>query len=210
MNLNLPMNQSARRMLTAAIMAMTAVMAGCASAPSHFYTLNATATGGGEALADCVVVVGPLTVAGAVDRPELATVASANQMEFDEFDRWAEPIGENIASAVSANLGTLLGTVHTASAPVPGMGPAYHVAMRIEHFEQVRGTGKMAGEALVEVLWTLRTPADRSVRSERSVIREPVATDDSEALVAAYSRALADVSAEIAKAIRTAEADKKP
>jgi uncharacterized lipoprotein YmbA len=186
------------------VVSVAAGLTGCASAPSHFYTLNSTAKADGAPRPACSVVVGPVFIPGSIDRPQFVVATSPNRVEFDEFNRWAEPLSENIAAVVSADLGTLLGTKRTASAPMPDFGPAYHVTIRIEHLEFVRGTGKTAGEAQVDAFWAVRNPADQNVDSGHTLAREPVQDSESEALVAAYSRALAKVSGDIANAIRPA------
>jgi uncharacterized protein len=186
---------------------VAAVAGGCASAPSHFYTLNATAQSTDAPAVNCAVIVGPVFIPGSVDRPQFVVEAAPNRVEFDEFNRWAAPLDQSIARVVSTDLGTLLGTPRVASAPMPDFGLAYQVTIRIERFESVRGGEKNSnGEALVDAVWVVRDPAGNHVRSGRTVAREPVQGDSFDALAAAHSRALAKVSSDIGAAIRT-EAD---
>jgi uncharacterized lipoprotein YmbA len=187
---------------------VAATVAGCASAPSHFYTLNSTAKAVEPSLPDCAVVIEPVFVPTTIDHPQFLTVISPNVVEFDEFNRWAGPLDENIASVIGTDLGLLLGSSHVASAPLPGFGPAYHVTIRMENFEFKRGTGKAGGEAVVRALWTVRNPAGQKVGSNHTLVQEPVSDGNREALVAAYSHALATVSTDIATIIRTADGKK--
>ena len=188
---------------------MAVAMAGCASAPSRFYTLNATAKSGADAPVPCAVLVGPVFIPAAVDRPQFVVSTATNSVDLEEFNRWAAPLGESVARVVSANLGLLLGTTRAASAPMPDFGPAYRVIIRIERFESAIGGGKMAGEALVDAVWTVRSPSGQSVDSGRTIAREPAPGSSFEALAAAHSRALAKVSMDIAASIRMAESEKK-
>jgi uncharacterized protein len=188
---------------------MAAAMAGCASAPSHFYTLNAAAKGDGGSPVPCAVLVGPVFVPASVERPQFVLTTATNRVELEEFNRWAAPLGESIARVVSANLGVVLGTTRAASAPVPNFGPAYQVTIRIERFESALGSGKVSGEALVDAVWTVRNPSATSVDTGHTVAREPAPGNDFESLAAAHSRALAKVSSDIAVAIRMAESEKK-
>src|SRR5277367_3701173 len=89
---------------------VAAIAAGCASAPSRFYTLNSTAVSDGSPAASYAVVVGPVSVPGLVDRPQFTILLGTNQVEVDEFDRWAEPLNDGIARAIAGDLATLLGT----------------------------------------------------------------------------------------------------
>jgi uncharacterized lipoprotein YmbA len=179
------------------------VVAGCASAPSRFYTLASTEKGDGAAATNLAVVVGPVSIPASVDRPEFVVTTAPNRVDVEEFDRWAEPLDEGIARAVSGNLRTLLGA-RVASGPIPDFGPAYHVAIHMERFESVRGDGKTNGEAVVDALWTIRGPQGQSVGSGRTLAEEPALGGSIDTLAAAHSRALATLSAEIANALKSA------
>src|SRR5690242_18693638 len=96
---------------------VAAAAAGCASAPSHFYTLDSTAAGDGAPAASYAVLVGPVSVPAVVDRPEFTVQIATNRVEVDEFNRWAAPLNENIARVVAGDLVVLLGTPHVATAP---------------------------------------------------------------------------------------------
>ena len=185
---------------------LAAVAAGCSTAPSRFYTLNAEAHDTAPAAPPCSVIVGPVSVPSAVDRPQVAVTSGPNRVEYDEFNRWAAPLGESIARVVSADLGQLLGTPRAASAPLPDLGPAYRVTIRVERFESVLGGSSANSEALVDALWTVRGPAGQSVDSGRTIARERAPGSSYEALAAAHSRALAKLSTDIAAAIRASAA----
>ena len=88
-----------------------ALAAGCASAPSRFYTLAATATPVGAPSARYAIVVGPVSIPPEVDRAELVIQVAPNRVELDEFNRWAGPLADGIARAVAGNLSVLLGII---------------------------------------------------------------------------------------------------
>lgn len=188
---------------------LAVLMAGCASAPSRFYTLNASAKGNDAPALPCSVLVGPVYVPAQVDRPQFVVTTAPNQIEVDEFNRWGAPLGDAIASVVSVDLGVLLGTSQVASAPLPDFGPAWHVSIRVEQFESVRSAGKQDGEVMLDALWTVRDPSNHGMYSGHTVAREAAQGSGCDALAAAHSRALAKLSADIAAAIRLAAANKK-
>ena len=179
-------------------------VAGCTSAPSRFYTLNSTAAAGGAPAASYAVLVGPVTVPAAVDRPQFAVQVTTNRIAIDEFNRWAAPLNENIARVVASDLVVLLGTPQVAAAPLANFDPAYRVTIDIQRFESVRNDS-----VLVEAVWVVRRAAGGTARSGRTTAHEPAQADGFDALAAAHSRALAKVSGDIAAAIR-AEAAAKP
>ncbi len=179
------------------------VAAGCASAPSRFYTLNSTAKGNGTSAANYAVAVGPVTVPAEVDRPQFTVQLAPNRVAVDEFNRWAAPLNENIARVVAGDLATMLGTPRVTSGALTSFIPDYRVTLDIQKFASVPGKSVQ-----IEAVWIVRKSAGGVSLSGRTIASEP-APGDYEALAAAHSRALAKVSSDLAAAIRT-EADAKP
>jgi uncharacterized lipoprotein YmbA len=179
--------------------AFVAVLAaGCASAPSKFYTLNATAKNDGTPAVNYSVVVGPVSVPAEVDRPQFTVQVAPNQVVVDEFNRWAAPLNENIARVVAEDLTTLLGTSQVSTLPLANFEPAYRVSIEVQQFESVPGKS-----ALVEAVWVVQKASGKVSLSGHTLATEPVSGDGFNALAAAHSRALAKVSSDIAAAIRT-------
>jgi len=186
------------------LLLLAAVAAGCSSAPSRFYTLNATAVGEPSAKSDWAVVVGPVSIPAEVDRPEFTVQVAPNRVAVDEFNRWAAPLNANIARAVAGNLSALLGTPNVATLPLAGFDSAYRVTINVQKFESAPGKS-----VLVDAVWVVHAPAGGATLSGRTVASELAADDSFDALAAAHSRALAKVSVDIAAAIH-AEAGAKP
>ncbi|HTQ25048.1 MAG TPA: PqiC family protein [Candidatus Binataceae bacterium] len=181
---------------------IAAAASGCGTtAPSRFYTLDSTAAPAGAASGADAVMVGPVSVPAAVDRPQFVVQVAPNRVDVDEFNRWASPLGDAIARAVAGDLVKLLGTPNVAVAPLANFAPAYRVTIDVQRFDSVPGQA-----ALVEAVWTVRKTAGGETRSGRTVAQEPVKGEGFDALAAAHSRAIAKVSGDIAAAIR-AEAE---
>ncbi len=193
----------AQLMLSLAVVAAAA--SGCGTtAPSRFYTLDATAAADGAAPVAAAIMVGPVSVPAAVDRPQFVVQAAPNRVEVDEFNRWAAPLNDSIAQAVAGDLVKLLGTPQVAAGPLANFAPAYRVPSDVQRFDSGPGPA-----ALLAAGWTVRRTADAVTRTGRTVAREPVQGGGFDALAAAHSRALATMSADIAAAIR-AEAEDRP
>jgi uncharacterized lipoprotein YmbA len=185
-----------------ALALMVAVAAGCgASMPSQFYTLDATATSAGAPAAGYAVLVGPVTIPAAVDRPQFVVQVAPNRVTIDEFNRWAAPLNDGIAHAVAGDLAVLLGTTDVAAAPIANFNPAYRVTIDIQRFDSVLGEA-----VVVDAVWAVRTTTSGDTRSGRTLARETVQGQGFDALAAAHSRALARVSTDIAAAIQAAHA----
>jgi uncharacterized lipoprotein YmbA len=178
--------------------------ASCASAPARFYNLDSTATPDAVPATRAAVMVGPVSVPAAVDRPEFVVQTAPNRVEVDEFNRWAAPLNDAIAQAVAGDLVKLLGTPDVADAPMANFEPAYRVSIDVQRFESVPGHS-----VLVEAMWTVHRTEGGETRSGRTTAPEAVQGDSFDALAAAHSRALARLSGDIAGAIR-AEAEDKP
>ena len=191
-------------LLLAAILA--ALLAGCGTTPpSSFYTLDSAATAADGPAVGSAVIVGPVSVPGAVDRPEFVVQVAPNRVEIDEFHRWAGPLGDAIAGAVAGNLAALLGTPQVATAPIANFQPVYRVTIDVQRFESAPGEA-----ALLEAVWVVRATANGSTpRSGRTVAREAVQGDGYEALAAAHSRAIARLAEDVAAAIRAQETAKR-
>lgn len=183
--------------------------AGCASPPSRFYTLNSTAKADGSPPAAYAILVGPVSVPAAVDRPQFTLQVATNRVVVDEFNRWAAPLNENIARVITADLAVLLGTSRVATAPLANFDASHRVTIDIQQFESLRNEAKQNEAVLVRAVWVVRRSSGGVARSGHTVVRESVAGDSFEALAAAHSRALAKISGDIAAAIR-AEAAENP
>jgi uncharacterized lipoprotein YmbA len=170
--------------------------AGCSTAPSRFYTLDSTVTASGAPAAPYTVMVGPVSIPPAVDRPQFVVQVAPNRVDLDEFNRWAAPLDDAIARAVAGDLAALLGTRDVAAAPLANFDPEYRVTISVQRFESVQGK-----EALVDAIWVVRKK-DGKTRSGHTIAREAVQGEGFDALAAGHSRALAKVSTDIAAAIR--------
>jgi uncharacterized lipoprotein YmbA len=192
--------RGARQTLPAAVLLLLAALAGCASpTPERFYML---AAGSPQqrvqfAGAACSVAVGPVTVPAMVDRPQMVMRTGPNRVMITEQSRWAEPLKDGIARAVAADLAQLLGKAWvSAYSQETVLDADYRVPIDVQRFESAPGVA-----ATIDVLWAVRA-SGHTLRSGRSVIREPVERGGEEALVAAHERALAALSRDIAAALR--------
>jgi uncharacterized protein len=185
-------------MLVAALLALGA----CASTPSRFYILNPLSTSevipATAAAQGPVIAVGPVTVPKYLDRPQIVTRASRNQLTLGEFDRWAEPLPDNISRVLGENLARLVPTDHILLQTWPR--PAnldYQVTVEVLDFE-----GGLGGESVLLALWSLLDGAERTLMTRRASLQVPVGGRDYEALVQAMNQMIGTLSRDIAEAIQ--------
>ena len=189
---------AARIVVLLSIACITASSVGCGTTPpSRFYALGSTATADGAPSVRDAVIVGPVSIPASVDRPQFVLQVAPNRMQVDEFNRWIAPLNDSIARAVAGDLSVLLGTPDVATAPFANFEPVYRVTIDIQRFESIQGEA-----AVVDAVWAVRKTAGGETRSGRTVAREALQGEGFEALAAAHSRALAQLSGDIAAAIR--------
>jgi uncharacterized lipoprotein YmbA len=177
------------------------LIAGCGTSPKQsYYTLSAQEApdSAAPAKAAYTVAVGPVTVPAVVDRNQIVLQMGANQVEVSDYHRWADPLRRAIPRVVAAGLARELGNARVLVYPPSGSEVSdYRVFLDVKRFESDLGKS-----VTLEMAWSVRRSAPGDLRSGSSVVREPVGAAGYDALVAAHSRALARVSADIAGAIR--------
>lgn len=186
-----------------AIALAVSVLGGCASPKAAFYTLSPEARSDSiRSGAPLIVVIRSVTVPELVDRPQMVVSAGDNQVTINEYARWADPLKSQIPRVVALNLGVELGSTQVSVYPI-GADPtaAWRVQIDVQRFDATLGE-----LATVDVLWSVAPPGKSSPLTGRTQASERCSGPGYDALVAAYSRALATVSGDIAAAIHPAVA----
>jgi hypothetical protein len=185
------------RAVLATLAGMAALAAGCGTTPpSVFYTLRAADPAPAES-SSISVIVGPVTLPEAVDRPQLVVSTGGNRVEIAEFHRWAEPLKREIPRVIASQLGRQLGTTSAGTfTDVSISNPDYRVLVDVQRFELRRGE-----ETVVEAVWSVRAQAG-ATRTGHTRAQERVADASYDAMVAAQRRALTAVSRDIGNALQ--------
>jgi len=185
-----------RLVTIAAVFTLTAVVAGCASPPSRFYSLSA-ATEPTAPSSNLSIAVGPVSVPAVVDRPQIVVNVGPNQVRLEEFNRWAAPLQNNIARVVADNLVLMLGTPRVIlSEQLLSADADYRAAIDVQSFQSAPGEA-----AILDAVWSVRRSKDGKAETGRTTVRETMQEKGYDALAAARSRALARLSRDIAAAV---------
>ncbi len=178
-------------------------LAGCASSPpARFYTLTplvpAEEKHAAPAANPVSVSIAPVEVPEYLDRPQIVTRDGPNELRLAEFDRWAGSLGDNIGTTLAEDLALLLGSDRIYVYPRPlAVKADYAVNMRVLRLDCVPGD-----RVLLKAQWTLSAGAERKVVATRVTTSTERLTDARyETMVAAVSRAVEQVSREIAREI---------
>jgi uncharacterized lipoprotein YmbA len=188
-------------------LAMVMLLAACGSTPKdRFYTLAPASAVAPAATAGAParygVAIGPVRVPEALDRTQMVVREGPNRVEILDQHRWAGSLRSEIARALAANVGAQLPdaqvSVHDAQA---GRNAAYRVAVDIERFDAT-----VNDSVAVQALWTIRQEGGRELGSGRFAATEPTGPGGYDAIAAAYAKALAAMSGQVAQAVRAAQA----
>jgi uncharacterized lipoprotein YmbA len=180
------------------------MLAGCGvSKPSRFYILTPVAGEDTVAMTGTApsLGIGPVRFPAYLERPEIVHRSGDNQLHYAGTQRWAEPLKNGFNRILAENLSVLLPTDQVVLHPWSRASlPDYQVVLDVTRFD-----ADSSGMVILSGSWELVRAGDNPlVRRERFSYREPAGALEYPAIVAAQSRALQDLSREIATAIRGA------
>ena len=158
-------------------------------------TSSSAATPTGE---DLTVAVGSVELPGHLEGKEIVTYHQRYRVSSAEFDRWAEPLDENISSTLVENLSMLLPSSRVFADPASlARDPDYRVRVNVMAFGS-----DPSGDVILNTSWTIRDADRAPVKLAKKRYSAPRQGDDMVALVAAMSRAIELLSRDIADALR--------
>jgi len=179
--------------------------------PARFYTLQSLTNeaagkrgfnteGARDAANGVAIGLGPLTLPTLLERPQIVTRMGDNELTFAEFDRWAEPLDENIYRVLTENMSILLNTGYVYDYPWKSAARIdYQVAIDVIRFDVTAD-----GETFLVARWTIYDGDGRNVlMKKKSHFEKSVATKEYPSFVSALNRDLNDFSREIAGAIKS-------
>lgn len=189
---------------TMRVLAVSAILglAGCASAPLHYYTLVPAAgamTNTGQP-AGLPFELLPVSVPAQVDQPQLLVRQGGQDVAPLGSERWIAPLGDEVRSAMSADLAAELNSQDVSGLPANGK-PRLRIKLDLRRFDSAPGS-----YALIEAAWSVRLLSGSDLADEpvacSSLIRETVAPGYT-ALVQGHQRALGQLAAQVAAVARS-------
>jgi uncharacterized lipoprotein YmbA len=196
-----------RRALTMLGIAALLLSACTPTQPTRFYTLSGLMTPPADPTPDApslgFIGVGPVTLPAYVDRPQIVRRAGATRVVLADFDSWIEPLDSMVPRVLVENLSLLLGTDDIwllGQRRPPRLD--YQVEVDVTRFD----ANAESGDAVLDARWFIYGGADeRLLASDRATILERATPSDGlEGEVAAMSRAVGELSRELAEAIQAA------
>lgn len=175
-------------------------LAGCASAPTHFYTLQQSTSARADApavSAPFLVEIMPVAVPAQVDQAEMLVRQSEQRVVVLDNERWAAPLAAELRGAFATDLVATLGTRDVYGLPHPPATTVYRVQIDIRLFDSWPGR-----HALIDADWSVRGDSEGALITCTSSASEDVGPGY-DALVQGHQRAIARIATEIAAAVRS-------
>jgi len=179
-------------------LALLLLLSGCGATPTHYFVLTATSPAVDAAHPELSVEINELRLPKYLDRPQLVSRSSANQLDLEEHEQWAGKLRDNMIRMLAKNLGKALGTSQIVIAPYrPSEPSAVRVMVEILRFERMG-----SGHIHLDAQWRLTDgKTNRSLVTKTSHLQSDDKSDDAAASVQAMSRVFGQFSAEIAAEI---------
>jgi uncharacterized lipoprotein YmbA len=142
--------------------------------------------------------LGPVSMPDYLDRPQIVTRLSDNQIKVDEFHRWAGSINGNFVSVLAADVDLQAKTSQVLVHPwTARLEPDFSVSLVIHRFE-----GRLGESVQLTAAWCVtHRRQTRTSLFKWSIIEIATPKADYDGLVAAESQAIEQLSREIVQAI---------
>lgn len=183
-----------------ALLVLTACINLGTSTATRFYLLESKAepvmaTKSQSRLSNLSLVIGPVTIAAYLDRPQLVFRINGNELHVDEFHQWAEPLKANISRVIRENLSVLTHAGHVHShLHRQSVAIDYQITLDVLQFDP-----NEAGSVTLKSVWRIIKPGSHQrLMEKRSTIVQPFNGTTSADVVVAMSMALAELSRQMA------------
>jgi len=180
------------------------LLRGPTATPTEFYVLNAGARQDAPPVRRRLVIgLGPVTLPPYLQRPEMVTRVAANQLWFDENNRWSEPLKDNFTYVLAADLDSDLNLERIVRYPWYSTTQMdYVVVVAVENFEV-----QPSGEVALKARWGIGDVLGTEFASRESQFTRPGGPPGT--VAAALSELVGDLASEIASAMRQVDATRR-
>ena len=179
--------------------------------PTEFYLLQPldfSIEEQGVAAGEGVVLgIGPVRVRDYLNRPQIVTRTSTNEIRIHDFNYWGEPLNTNFTAILAQNLSVLLSTDRILIFPYRSkqeLPLEYQVSVDVIRFDGEPGVeATLLAQYYIE---EFKENQRKKVVTRQPSFKKPLADKSFETLVAAMSELVADLSRQIAEEIKAASA----
>lgn len=184
------------------------IAAGCSSSPmARLYVIepmvieSKVGVSPVENETDLAIVVGPITLPEFLNRKEIVAHDQRYRVTTAEFDRWAEPLDENISAALAGNLSALVPSDRVAAYPWDDVESVdYSVRVRVHRFGS-----ESSGDIVLSASWSIVDANDVLVAHKKGRYTQSQNGTNIVAVVEAMSQTLELMSRDIAGGFAAAD-----
>jgi uncharacterized lipoprotein YmbA len=184
------------------------VLTGCKSFrpvedQAHYYVLSSAATAPTTVISNQNLTIGvaPVQTPAYLQNTRIVICRGTNEIRYSEYCEWAEHLDKGIQRVVASDISSLLPSARVITSAWQSSDVKAEVDLSIQRFELDEH-----GEVILDCEWRIiTTGAPGTSRFNHSVIHKkgPQLASDPRGAVSTLSEALADLSKEIAAAVRT-------
>ena len=192
----------ARGAVLIAAIAAALALAGCASSPTRFYTLQAPPPAAPPATAQnarLFIEVSPIALPERLARPQLVVRSSGanagTRVDILEQERWSSPFNNELRDALASGIASRLGATDVSRSGRPTDQPVYRIAIELREFDAAPGDKVQATYG-----WTVTRSDNAKTSACQLTVAEPVAAGI-DALVLGVQRTVADAAGAIAASV---------
>ena len=140
-----------------------------------------------------------VVIPGYLDRDEIVTRVSENEIHLADLNQWGEPLRDSLTTILALNLSRLLPAKGFAVFPFKCPSPVdYQISVEI-----VRMDGSLDGDVHLTAQWSILKGKENSIMvTRKSRFKASKAPTDYDELVATQSRLVEALSREIVKSIQ--------
>lgn len=197
------MQTRAKINLLIGLLLLMTILYNCGSPASNFFIL--TPTDGYEqsktvSTSDISVGIGNLEFPDYLRIPQIVTYSKNNEILFDEYNRWAEPLEENFNRVLVENLSVLIPTNNIYLFMWPKEDPnIFQITIKVDQFGFHSDS-----TVILDARWSVSGSNKKSLLlTEKSSYNQKVSSSDYSQITLIMSELIGNLSEDIASEIRT-------
>ncbi|MCK5457765.1 MAG: membrane integrity-associated transporter subunit PqiC [Melioribacteraceae bacterium] len=181
---------------------LIAMLYSCGTSASNFYILtpnNNYQQINSNSESDISIGIGSLEFPDYLLKPQIVTYTENNEIFFDEYNRWAEPLDENFTHIVLENLSNMIPTNNIYLFMWPEeKSNIFQITIKIDQF------GMSSDSTVVlDARWTVSTSNEMAfLMTEKSSYQERIANLDYNQIAAAMSKLTGEFCKDIAAEVK--------
>ena len=175
---------------------LSVLVSACGRSPAvKYYALSGTPIAATSSAKDMAVTIGPASFPRSLLRNQIVTRQGDEQLKVDEFNVWSAPLQFEFLRVLGDNISTELGSDRIVIYPTTA---SFDVDYRVV-FDVIQFDGVLGESLTLRVRWAIKPPGAEVVAVGTFSNTQAITDGDKsyDALVAAHSAAIAELSQEI-------------